>query len=212
MLAKDLARRKGKGVPARTDHAARRREVAEAVWRVLSERGFAGLSLRVVAAEMGATTGLLTHYFPNKRALVEHALTLLHERTDERLAGTPTDVRAALLSVLPLDEERLLLSRIWVGFWDLALVDVEYAAHEAARYERWRDKLRPLVDELTDDVEATLDHLTSFTHGLVVQALFAPDRFPPARQAALVDALVHALVGRTVDGSTQSPGTTSDTL
>jgi AcrR family transcriptional regulator len=46
------------------DHEARRRDVSEAVWRVLVAHGFGGLTMRAVAAELDASTGLLTHYFP----------------------------------------------------------------------------------------------------------------------------------------------------
>ncbi len=76
-------------MPARGDHDARRRDVSEAVWRVLAEHGFGGLTLRAVAAEMGASTGLLTHYFPNKRALVAHALDVADERTASRPCARP---------------------------------------------------------------------------------------------------------------------------
>ncbi|WP_159028749.1 TetR/AcrR family transcriptional regulator, partial [Kitasatospora sp. MY 5-36] len=102
--------------PARGDHDARRSEVSEGVWRVLSTRGFEGLTLRAVAAELGASTGLLTHYFPNKRALLSHALEELDRRSLARPRRTaPADgsappaglarVRASLLDVLPLDGE-----------------------------------------------------------------------------------------------------------
>ncbi|MFI0835610.1 TetR family transcriptional regulator [Streptomyces sp. NPDC021140] len=53
-------------------------------------RGFACLPLCAVAAELGATTGLLTHYFPTKRALLEHAHGLLEQRT----LSHPAAVRA----------------------------------------------------------------------------------------------------------------------
>ena len=73
------------GMPrTKGDHEARRRDVSAAVWQVMAARGFAGLTLRAVAAELGATTGLLTHYFPTKRALVEYALDLLEQRTTAR--------------------------------------------------------------------------------------------------------------------------------
>lgn len=87
--------------PARGDHDARRRDVSEAVWRVLVARGFGGLTLRAVAAEMGASTGLLTHYFPSKRALLRSALDVLAQRSDERprrtapAEGLPATGRAA---------------------------------------------------------------------------------------------------------------------
>src|SRR3954454_10515353 len=140
-------------MPVTVDHDVRRREVAEAVWRVLSDTGFAGLSLRAVAREMGATTGLVTHYFRSKRELVEHALEVVHERTVPRMAQAETPARGVeglrvrLRAVLVDDAEATVLSKGWGGFWDVALADEELGRAEAARYERWRERLRPLVDE-----------------------------------------------------------------
>jgi len=195
-------------MPVAVDHDVRRREVAEAVWRVLAATGFAGLSLRAVARELGATTGLLTHYFASKRELVAHALEVVHRRTAARMeeAETPDrgveGLRVRLRGVLVDDEEATILSKVWVGFWDLALADVELGLVEAARYERWRDRLRPLVDEAmaagelaARDRETVVDVLTAFTHGLVVQALFDPERFPAMRQYAVLDELINALGG-----------------
>ncbi len=193
-------------MPVSVDHDVRRREVAEAVWRVLAGTGFAGLSLRAVAREMGATTGLLTHYFASKRELVAHALDVVHERTAPRMAAAGAGVggveglRQRLRAVLVDDEEATVLSRVWVGFWDLALADAELGRAEAARYERWRDRLRPLIDQAFAagelaagwDRETVVDVLTAFTHGLVVQALFDPDRFPVERQHAVLDELLTA--------------------
>jgi len=192
-------------MPVTVDHDVRRREVAEAVWRVLADTGFAGLSLRAVAKEMGATTGLLTHYFASKRELVAHALEVVHERTAPRMRDVTPEhglegLRARLRAVLVDDEEATVLSKVWVGFWDLALADAQLGLAEAGRYERWRERLRPLVDEAVAsgelagrDRETVVDVLTAFTHGLVVQALFDPERFPAERQYAVLDELLSAL-------------------
>ncbi|MEV6210329.1 TetR/AcrR family transcriptional regulator [Kitasatospora sp. NPDC051914] len=199
--------------PARGDHDARRRDVSEAVWRVLAARGFGGLTLRAVAAEMGATTGLLTHYFPNKRALVAHALEVLDRRAAERPrpaaeraapAGGLAMVRALLLDVLPLDAAGAADNRIWVGSWDAALADGELAADHAGRYRRSRERLTEFVAQAQragelpagrgpEEVAAALQ---AFVLGLVVQALFAPDEFPAERQIALLDG---ALAGIAAD-------------
>ncbi|WP_033212710.1 TetR/AcrR family transcriptional regulator [Kitasatospora phosalacinea] len=190
--------------PARGDHEARRRDVSEAVWRVLAERGFGGLTLRAVAAELGASTGLLTHYFPSKRALVAHALEVLDRQAAERrrpateAAGAARGLvalRAALLDVLPLDEEGDAGNRIRVGSWDAALGDAELTAGHAERYRRARRGMAELCAEAqelgelpasrpADDLAAGAQ---SFVLGLVVQALFAPGEFPPERQRALLD-------------------------
>jgi len=194
-------------MPVTVDHAVRRREVAEAVWRVLADTGFAGLSLRAVAREMGATTGLLTHYFASKGELVRHALDVVHDRTTPRMAAAGEGrrgldgLRARLRAVLVDGAEASVLSRVWVSFWDLALADAELGLAEAQRYERWRERLRPLVAEAVEagelaadrDPEILVDVLTACTHGLVVQALFDPGRFPVERQYAVLDELLTAL-------------------
>ncbi len=193
-------------MPARGDHDARRRDVSEAVWRVLAEHGFGGLTLRAVAAEMGASTGLLTHYFPNKRALVEHALDVADERTANRplrtaRPGLPA-LRAALLDVLSLTPAATAMNRVWVSSWDVSLADRDLAARQRDRYGGWRDRLRPHVaaavarGELpgSRDVDEIVASAAAFAHGLVVHALFDPAAFPPDRQIAMLDGFLASLV------------------
>ncbi|AZQ70826.1 TetR family transcriptional regulator [Streptomyces luteoverticillatus] len=186
------------------DHEARRREVSEAVWRVLAAHGFGGLTLRAVAAELGATTGLLTHYFPAKRDLVAHALDLLAERTaarPRRAAGEGlAAVRAALLDILPLTAEATASNRIWVSSWDTALADPALSDDYGRKYARSREKLRDLIataqrlGELPPgDPERVAEGAQSFVLGLVVQALFSPTAFPPERQTELLDDYLAAL-------------------
>lgn len=186
-------------MPAPTDHEARRRDVSEAVWRVLARHGFGGLTLRAVATEMGASTGLLTHYFPSKDALVRHALDVAEERTATRPLRHG-GLREALLDVLPLDAVSRTMNRVWVSSWDAALGDPELHAAERARYKRWRARLRPLVVDAQRRGELPAGRpgdlvvtVAAFTHGLVVQALFDPRAFPRARQVAILDAFLKGL-------------------
>lgn len=180
------------------DHEARRRDVSEAVWQVMATRGFAGLTLRAVAAELGATTGLLTHYFPTKRALVEYALDLLEQRTlsrPRRQTGQGlTALRDALLDILPLTPKATDTNRIWVSSWDTALSDPHLSADYARKYARSRDNLTERVaaaqklGELPPGDPARIaTGAQSFVLGLVVQALFDPASFPPERQIELLD-------------------------
>ncbi|MBO2452119.1 TetR family transcriptional regulator [Actinomadura barringtoniae] len=199
-------------MPARGDHEARRRDVSEAVWRVLAARGFGGLTLRAVAAEMNASTGLLTHYFPSKKALVAYALDVADERTaswDRAVAPAPgmAALRTALMDVLPLTPEAAVMNRVWVSSWDGSLGDQDLGVRETERYERWRSRLRPHVQDALDrgelpaggDVESLTVTVAAFTHGLVVQALFDPDRFPAERQVAVLDDLLRSLAGGSAD-------------
>ncbi|KUH38755.1 MULTISPECIES: TetR/AcrR family transcriptional regulator [Streptomyces] len=203
----------------RGDHEARRRDVSAAVWQVMATRGFAGLTLRAVATELGATTGLLTHYFPTKRALVTYALDLLEQRTGSRpRRGTGEGLAAlkdALLDILPLTPEATDGNRIWVSSWDTALSSPELSADYARKYARSRDGLRDRVaaaQELGElppgDPARVAAGAQAFVLGLVVQALFDPAAFPPRRQVALLDDYLAALAAPRPSGGdhgTQGP-------
>ncbi|MFD8294889.1 TetR/AcrR family transcriptional regulator [Streptomyces bauhiniae] len=192
--------------PAPGDHDARREDVSRAVWQVLADKGFAGLTLRAVAAAMGVSTGMLMHYFPAKRALITHALDLLETRTAgrprrEHVAPGLATVRAMLLDILPLTPGDTLRNRVWVSSWDLSLADDGLAAEQAGRYTRLRASLRPHLEaarELEElpahaDPEQLAATAVAFTHGLVVQALFDPGRFPEDAQVALLDGFLTSL-------------------
>jgi AcrR family transcriptional regulator len=195
-------------MPAKLDHEARRRDVSAAVWRVLAAEGFGGLTLRAVATELNATTGLVTHYFPSKQALVVHALELAEART-RSLVPTAEGTRGldalqqALAAVLPLNPDATELNRVWVSSWDAALADPELHALEKARYTRWRARLKPLVIQAQQDGDLPPDNpndlvaaLAAFTHGLVVQALFDPKTFPHKRLRQLLHSHLEALTPR----------------
>lgn len=195
-------------MPARGDHDARRRDLSEAVWRVVAGQGFTGLTMRAVAAEMGASTGLVTHYFPSKAALVQHALELAADRVDTMDRHVPSTtglegLRAAILDVVPIDPARVAMNRVWVSSWDLALADPALGKAQRERYDRWRARLRGHVEaavargELPEgvNVEDVTATAAAFTHGLVTQALFDPEAFPVARLEGLVAGFVEGLGG-----------------
>lgn len=196
-------------MPAKGDHDARRADVAEAVWRVLAAHGFGGLTLRAVATELGASTGLLTHYFRNKQELVRYAHEVAEERTDSRARMTApapglSELRVALINVLPVNPAAAAMSRVWVSFWDAALDDEELHEAQRARYVKWRARLEKAIRTAQERGEAFVGRepeevavaCAAFTHGLVVQALFDPARLTPTRQLALLDDFLADLRGQ----------------
>lgn len=199
------------------DHESRRREVSEAVWRVMSTGGFTGLSMRAVAGELGSTTGLLTHYFASKRALVKYALDLLEQRTAARprreASGGLDGLRAALLDILPLNADAVAGNRIWVSSWDSALADPQLCGDHARRYADGRGVLAARVAAAQDagdlppgDPDRIAASAQSFALGLVVQALLDPAAFPPDHQTALLDDYLTALARSPIT----SPGQPAD--
>lgn len=103
-------------MPKQVDHTARRRAIADALWRVVARDGFEDVSLRHVAAEAGVSMGLVQHYFRTKEQMLLFALDTMEELAGARfaaeLASLPDApppravVRAFLIQLLPLDEAR----------------------------------------------------------------------------------------------------------
>src|SRR3712207_14978 len=73
-------------MPRAVDHEERREEIADAVWRVIEREGLEGASLRDIAREAGHTTGVISHYFRDKRELLAFAFQLVVERSAARIA------------------------------------------------------------------------------------------------------------------------------
>ncbi|GAA4905903.1 TetR family transcriptional regulator [Stackebrandtia albiflava] len=125
-------------MPRQADHDARRRQIAEAVWRLAARGGLEDVTLRQVAAEAGVSARLLQYYFGTRDRLLLGALEILNAdaeaRAAERLAGlgeaagTRALVRGVLLEMLPLDEERRNRQVVYAAYFVRFLVEPALAA------------------------------------------------------------------------------------
>jgi AcrR family transcriptional regulator len=142
-------------VPKIVDHEQRRRELAEAVWRVIVSDGVAEVSIRSVAAEAGWSTGALRHYFASRADLLAFACEQVIAQVTARLqalqpAGSLRDaVAAALLETMPVDDDRHTEVSIAFSFLALGLGDPELARvqrlHFTGMYELCLNLIRQLV-------------------------------------------------------------------
>ncbi|MFD9704296.1 TetR/AcrR family transcriptional regulator [Lentzea sp. NPDC059081] len=125
-------------MPKVVDHEERRRELAEAVWRIVRRDGIDHASVRAVAAESGWSSGSLRHYFPTQDALLGFAMELAYRRFLARLekidtsAGNQALLRAFAHELLALDEERRLEAAVLLSFLPRAMV--EPSLHDLERY------------------------------------------------------------------------------
>lgn len=199
-------------VPRIVDHDSRRRELAEAVWRVIRRDGVRHASVRAVATEAGWSAGTLRHYFTTQAELLRFAIELILERLPRRLsallaepAGDPyTTARRILEELLPLDDERHVEALVWLAFADQARLDPELAtvreqAWDGTRYLcrvavadlRRRPRPAELSQPLADPADETrAEQLHALVDGLTLQAISYPDRMPAERlRGALSDHL-----------------------
>ncbi len=180
-------------VPKIVDHDERRERIAEAAWRVIEREGPEGANLRRIAREAGHTTGVVTHYFRDKRELMAFAFGLVVERSTSRMAGAAAEagVTGALAQLLPLDEERRRETTVWLALMGASLADPDLAVELRRRYRRAREATLPVFREALAEAQAgdpddVADELLAAVDGITVDALTDPERFPPDRQMALL--------------------------
>ncbi|WP_043629016.1 TetR/AcrR family transcriptional regulator [Nonomuraea candida] len=180
-------------MPKQVDQAERRQAMSEAVWRVVAERGMDGLTLRAVAAAAGCTTGMVTHYFRDKKALLTHARSLMHHRMADRVEalaahGSAQDrLRSACEQALPLDDERHLETVVWAHFQLSVRADPELLRHHAAAHASWIRRLTGLVRDALPhpeppDLHERAHSLAAFLDGLAINAVTDPGAYPSELQ------------------------------
>lgn len=159
----------------------RRRELAEAVWRVIRRGGLAEASVRTVAREADLSTGSLRHYFASQSELLVFAMRLVMERIEARVAAVdrPDDPReaatAVLTELLPLDRERQ-VERAGSPSPAQAPVQPELRGLRAETYtalwetcERWMRRLLP-ADAAAENLDLEAHRLFGLLDGLAVHA------------------------------------------
>lgn len=185
-------------MPRVVDAESRRAELMDLTARQIARLGLERVTLREVARAGGWSTGIVSHYFSDKRELLlatfrsraEHAGALAHALVQRGHA--PLD--AFIEAVLPLDDDRLLNWQVWLAFWGSAIGDEVLTEAQQDRHDSFhRDLVKALEVEhhegrLRDGLD--LDHealrLIMVVDGIALQVVFAPDRWPTAAQRRMV--------------------------
>lgn len=120
-------------------HAQRRRQVAEAVERLVAGHGLEAVTMAKTAAAAGVSVGLVQHYFASKDDLLRYAYTQVTERVLRRALRRAEDLdahrgsirralRESLAERLPLDEARRAEWRVLFTFTARAVDRPDLAA------------------------------------------------------------------------------------
>ncbi|MCA5895190.1 TetR family transcriptional regulator C-terminal domain-containing protein [Isoptericola sp. NEAU-Y5] len=184
-------------MPKLVDPVERREHIVRAVLRLVAREGFAGASLRNVAAESGLNIGSVRHYFTSHTELVLFAMTSMVERVSARLLGhveaaahwerrplaaRRATVQAALEELLPLDEDRHAEVAVFVEFAAAARTDPALAAAARKAAAGTRGFVARLTERYvtTDGMRPGLDpaveaaRLWALLDGVATQAVLQP--------------------------------------
>jgi AcrR family transcriptional regulator len=191
-------------MPKLVDHDVRRKQLLDAVWRIIARAGIAGATTREIAREAGVSNGVLAHYFPDKDSLLTAALrssyTQYYDRARQKTQGLVglDAIRVIVSEALPLDPQRLTEAQIGVTFNGMALGNAALTETVRAEFERFWDFLSYRVTEaltlgqLAPDTrpEDVIHELVVLVDGLSVQAVLYPARVPASRQEQILEAIL----------------------
>lgn len=174
-------------MPRRVDHQQRRRQIIDAVIRITVRGGLAAATFREVAVEAGVSVRLIQYYFGSKADLLLATQRQVAERSTARLleevgeAGTePAAIlRAVLTSFIPVDEESREAMTMFVALHTASLLDPTLARPEASDVP---SSLRQLIQKQLEG------------------ARLKPG-VDPAREAAVLTAMIPSLAQAVLDGS-----------
>jgi AcrR family transcriptional regulator len=181
--------------------AARRAAIVHATIRCLARDGYAGLTMKRVAAEAGVSPGILHYYFRDKRAILARAAQTVTADLDRRVAIEARSardargrLRALLRACLEVATETRDFWTVFIELWGEALHDRELARLNRRAYARARRFLAASVARGTADGafrrvgpdEAALVIL-ALVDGLSLQLTFDPDLMPLSRAVRVAE-------------------------
>ena len=186
-------------MPRLVDPEQRRAELVDATAAEIARVGLERLTLRGVARAGGCTTGTVSHYFVDKRALLiatfRSRADAARARIEEARAAGASGLEAIVTAALPLDEDQLAGWKVFLAFWGAAVGDDELTAIHIERHESFasavEDALRVEQEagRVSDgiDVAHEAQRLVTLIDGLALQAVLQPDRWPPPTLRRMID-------------------------
>ena len=194
-------------MPKAVDRDARTDLVVDSLFAVIVRDGLYAATLANIAAEAGLAIGSVRHYFRSHDELVTFAAASLTARIGGRLeqraaalfAGAPErridDATELLLEVLPLDEQRLVETTVWLEFTIAGRTDGRFTAQARALHDDLRRLVAVLITSgresgrLRADLDVTVEvaRLHALIDGLALHGtVFPDDDFASRARAAIM--------------------------
>ena len=180
-------------MPKIINHDERKQQIAQAMWRVILDKGMEGATVRNIAEEAGLSLGALRHYFSTQDDLLVYAMTLVQERASTRIEAVlknelpPKEmVLAVLYEIVPINEETRAEMEVWFAF-------VAYVNHRKEELPIPDDGIWAGVQKVMHYLQATSllkvgldldlesERLYSLIDGIAIHAMLEPERLDAER-------------------------------
>lgn len=188
-------------MPIQVDVEQRRADIAEATFRVAARDGLGGVTLRSVAAELGASTTTITNYLPTRVDLLVNAVDRLGDEWRAELEEIidayqgEAALREVMRRAVAWDQDELLRCQFWVAVMAAPGRSAEVDRHLVDSEAAIRNLIEKVVEQCdVADPSATADVLYLFAEGVFAAIVEAPALWPPERLTAAADGLVTAVL------------------
>lgn len=197
-------------MPKIVDHDERRRLIVEALWRVVSRDGAAGVSVRSIAAEAGMSKTSIGHYAGSQDQLLALAVTQMVAHVTNKAMSIDmshltleSTIETAML-LIPTTADRRQQSEIWLLLLShhhssAELRSVLYRLNKDV-YEGIESMLRVMQEQglvpQDADIAAEAAQFHAIVDGLSLQTLTDPEFMPSERVRAIITNHLTTLAGR----------------
>ena len=111
-------------MPKIINHEKKKKQIIQYAFDSIVENGVKGSTVRQIAKLAEMTPGQIRYYFPNHSELLNDVMSTVELKVRRRIEiifksenfNTIDKAKASLLSVLPLDQERLADMEVWMAF------------------------------------------------------------------------------------------------
>lgn len=190
-------------MPKLIDHEKKKEQIVEYTWQSIVNSGAKGATVRSIAKLAEMTPGQIRYYFPTHSALLDAVMEKVNHKVAQRIQvifgkenlTEKERVIQAILTVLPLDDDRYADMEVWMAF--------QYEIHETGT-NTMGDEIRLLIQKslqylsekkmLQEDlpVELTAMRAHALVDGLALHKLLTPDRIDNEHATKLIRDEVHS--------------------
>ncbi len=194
-------------MPIQVDVAQRRADIAEATLRVAARSGLGGVTIRSVAAELGASTTVITNYLPTRADLLANAMEMMADEWIGELDAASADLDPAdalgevMREAVSWDEQERIRNQFWVAVLSEPNRPKAVADQLRAESDAVRHRLAKLVEQCGhSDPNAAADQLFLFAQGAFVSMVETPTKWTPERLGAAATAITESVLGSRLSG------------
>ncbi len=188
-------------MPKIVDHDLYRKELLSKCFTLFAQKGYAALTMRQIAQDLGVSTGTLYHYFPSKEALFEQ---LVEEQLQQTILQITDEIDpnqspierlfTALEFILSKADCHSQRALIWIEFYQQQGAEKIHQSKTAAK--AWQKGAKALAEVVGISDPKLYTFLICWLDGLFINRLFDPELISLQEQLKLLKTMLQEYLYR----------------